>query len=105
MIRLLLAVLSICLFLPLASVHAQDAAEPDASNAMSQLVQQANENGMTVIILDGNGSPMEPDAANEAVEEINEKNHHDIGHAPSVGTRRLQQSAAGPHSAPASCHQ
>jgi hypothetical protein len=73
MIRLLLAVLSVCLFLPFASVHAQDAAEPDASNAMSQLVQQANENGMTVIILDGNGSPVMSDASTEAVEEINVK--------------------------------
>ncbi|MFY0659400.1 MAG: mechanosensitive ion channel [Shimia sp.] len=73
MIRLLLAVLSVCLFLPLAGLHAQDADTGTTNDAMSQLVQQANENGMTVIILDGNGTSKMTDEASEAAEEVNEK--------------------------------
>ncbi|WP_299422902.1 mechanosensitive ion channel domain-containing protein [uncultured Shimia sp.] len=72
MIRLLLAVLSVCLFLPLAGLHAQDADDGTTNDAMSQLVQQANENGMTVIILDGNGTSKMSEEASEAVEEVNE---------------------------------
>ena len=67
MIRLLLAVLSVCLFLPLAAVQAQDADDAPATDAITQLVQQASESGMTVIILDGNGNPVTTEEANRSL--------------------------------------
>ncbi len=72
MIRLLLAVLSVCLFLPLSAAHAQDADDAPATDAITQLVQQASESGMTVIILDSDGNRMATEDAAEAPEEIDE---------------------------------
>lgn len=72
MIRFLLAVLSVCLFLPLSAAHAQDADDAPATDAITQLVQQASESGMTVIILDSDGNPMATENATEAAEQIDE---------------------------------
>jgi small-conductance mechanosensitive channel len=59
MLRFLTALL-ITLLLPLAAVNAQEATQTETSNPVATIMQQAAEQGMTVIIMDANGAPLAP---------------------------------------------
>ncbi len=68
MLRILFSILFMCLCLTTGIVHAQDTAEISESNtnaAMSQIVQEAAQNGMTVIVLDANGNAVSTDTVDD----------------------------------------
>ncbi|CUH51244.1 mechanosensitive ion channel domain-containing protein [Shimia marina] len=70
MIRFLLTILTVCLLLPATFAQAQDsttdASTSDVNASISQIMEKAAESGMTVIILDGNGTPMASTETGEA---------------------------------------
>lgn len=65
MVRFWLSLLAICCLLPFAQAQAQTDAQSTLDSSLSQIVEQASSSGMTVIILDGDGTPMSADAAAE----------------------------------------
>ncbi|MFY0616324.1 mechanosensitive ion channel family protein [Shimia sp.] len=72
MFRYLFAVLAACLLLPVTQLAAQDTDETTLNSSISQIVEQAAETGMTVIILDGNGDPMPAEMDESTSEEVSE---------------------------------
>lgn len=67
----LLSTLLFALFLPFAAV-AQDTPEADVPSAMSQIVEDATQKGMTVIIMDGTGAPTQEPADDTLASELAE---------------------------------
>ena len=69
MIRLILAAVTLCFFLPLQFALAQDTAETTGTSTLNQLVEEASEKGMTVIIMEGEAAAASDETGAETTSE------------------------------------